>query len=84
MVGVSVRNSRSAKNEMNANIAIVALRPSRNAAANTATIHHQARTRAMNDGGGLLVLDPGAQDASDHRGDDQQGDHAANEPIKLV
>jgi MFS family permease len=47
LVGVSVRNSRSAKKEMTANIAIVALRPSRNAAANTPTIHHQARTRAM-------------------------------------
>ena len=46
-VGVSVRNSRSAKKEMNANIAIVAFLPSRNAAAKIATIDHHARTRAL-------------------------------------
>jgi hypothetical protein len=43
-----------------------------------------ARNEIVDDGRRLLVLDPRAQDASDHRGDDQQGDHTADEPIKLV
>jgi hypothetical protein len=43
-----------------------------------------ARVQIVDDGGGLLVLDPRAQDAPDHRRDDQQRDDTADQPIKLV
>src|SRR3989338_2698497 len=47
LVGVSVMNSRKAKNEMKANITMVAFVPIMKAVEKTATIAHHARTRAL-------------------------------------
>jgi hypothetical protein len=47
LVGVSVTNSRSAKNDIAANSSSVAIGPARNATAKMPTITHQARIRLL-------------------------------------